>query len=216
MKFRYLIAMTVALSVSAPVFSADNVETLFNDSTCNNCHFPLKDTAGPSIKAIAKKYKGNKDAQALLEKKVRDGGTGTWGVVTMPATPATVSDENINAMVSWMLAQEGEALFKQYNCTTCHAVDKKLLGPSLKDITAKYASDKDAPQKLLPKVRNGGSGTFGSVAMPATAKSASNEHIFMMLEWIVSLPAAPATAAPAKEVVKEAAKDGKKTGKKAK
>ncbi|MBI3221539.1 MAG: c-type cytochrome [Nitrosomonadales bacterium] len=212
MKFRYLIAMTVALSVSAPVYSADNVETLFNDSNCNNCHFPLKDTAGPSIKAIAKKYKGNKDAQAMLEKKVRDGGTGTWGVVTMPATPATVSDENIKAMVSWMLTQEGEALFKQHNCTTCHAIDKKLLGPSLKDIAAKYASDKDAPQKLMPKVRNGGSGAFGSTAMPATGKSVSDNSIFTMLEWIVSLPATPTTA-PTKEAV---VKDSKKTDKKAK
>lgn len=104
MKFRYLVAMTASLSISVSSLAADKVEALFTASTCNNCHAAMKDMIGPSIKAVAAKYKGNKDAQAMLEKKVREGGTGTWGALNMPATPATISDEQIKSLVAWMLA----------------------------------------------------------------------------------------------------------------
>lgn len=210
MKFRYLVAMAIALSFSAPAFSADNAETLFTDNNCNNCHAPEKDFAGPSIKAVAKKYKDNKNAQALLEKKVREGGSGTWGVLNMPATPATVSDENIKTLVAWMLAPHGEELFKRNKCDTCHDINKKLAGPSLKAIAAKYASDKDAQGKLAFKVREGGSGSFGSMAMPATEKSVSNENINSIVEWILTLP----TTAESKEEARDSKKA--KTDKKAK
>lgn len=212
MKLRYLAALTVALSISAPAFAADKIVTLFKDSTCNNCHAPLRDMAGPSIKSIASKYKGDKGAQAMLEKKVREGGSGTWGAMSMPATAATVSDENVKTLVTWMLSQEGEALFKQSNCGTCHAADKKLVGPSLKNISAKYAGDKEAQNKLQLKVRNGGSGSFGSMAMPATDKSVSDESIYSIVEWILTQPTTP--SAEPKEEAKESKKA--KTDKKAK
>lgn len=212
MKLRYLVAATIALSISVPAFAADNIDTLFKDSNCNNCHAKLHDMVGPSINAVAKKYKGNKDAQAMLEKKVREGGTVTAGVLSMPATPASVSDETIKTLVAWMLAQEGEALFKQSNCTTCHAADKKLVGPALKSIAAKYAGDKTAQDKLVLKVRKGGSGSFGSMPMPAADKSISDASIHTIVEWILAQPAT-AAAAPVEET-QDSAK--KKTDKKAK
>lgn len=220
MKFRYLIAMTAALSISAHTFAADNAETLFTENNCNNCHNRVKDVIGPSVKAVAIKYKGNDNAQAMLEKKVRDGGKGTWGNMSMPATPPSVSDEDIKAMVAWMLAQEGELLFKQANCSTCHALDKKTMGPSLKVISTKYASDKDALPKLLAKVRAGGSGTFGSMSMPATNESISDINIYTMLSWILTQPTLSSDEfkAETREDKKEAvqAVKEKRSGKKAK
>lgn len=211
MKFRYLVAMTLALSVSASAFAADNAETLFKDSNCNNCHASRHEMVGPSIDAVAKKYSGNKDAQAMLEKKVRDGGTPAAGVLSMPATPASVSDEDIKVLVTWMLAQEGETLFKQSNCTTCHAVDKKIVGPSLKSIAAKYAGNKEAQNKLTLKVRKGGSGSFGSMPMPAADKSISDVSIYTIVEWILAQPASP-TAEPQEEAKEnKKAKTDKKT-----
>ena len=58
-------------------------------------------------------------------------------------------------------------LAKQKNCLACHATDKKLIGPSYKDVAAKYAGQKDASDKLAQKIIKGGSGVWGAVPMPA-------------------------------------------------
>jgi cytochrome c len=82
-------------------------------------------------------------------------------------------------------AADGEALFKQSNCGMCHAVASASLGPSLKDIAAKYANVAGAQAKLAAKVRNGGKGSFGSMPMPATPKSVSDESIKAIVQWIL-------------------------------
>lgn len=56
------------------------------------------------------------------------------------------------------------------NCMACHAVDKKLVGPSYKDVSAKYAGQKDAADKLATKIMKGGSGVWGAIPMPANAQ----------------------------------------------
>ena len=58
-------------------------------------------------------------------------------------------------------------LAKQKNCLACHATDKKVIGPSYKDVAAKYAGQKDASDKLAQKIIKGGSGVWGAVPMPA-------------------------------------------------
>lgn len=83
-------------------------------------------------------------------------------------------------------ADNGEALFKKSGCTSCHAVAKKAVGPALKDVAAKYAGDATAQAKLEAKVRAGGKGSFGSMAMPATGKNVSDESIKTIVAWILS------------------------------
>jgi cytochrome c len=56
------------------------------------------------------------------------------------------------------------------NCMACHAVATKLVGPSFKDVAAKYAGQKDAVDKLAGKIIKGGSGVWGPVPMPANAQ----------------------------------------------
>ncbi|MEO6292427.1 MAG: c-type cytochrome [Burkholderiaceae bacterium] len=56
------------------------------------------------------------------------------------------------------------------NCMACHAIDKKLVGPSYKDVAAKYAGQKDAADKLAAKIIKGGSGVWGAIPMPANAQ----------------------------------------------
>ena len=85
------------------------------------------------------------------------------------------------------LAENGEELAKKSNCLTCHAVDKKTLGPSFKEIAAKYKDDKGAQAALEKKVRNGGSGTWGKMPMPATAKSVSDDDIKGIVHWVLSI-----------------------------
>ena len=62
------------------------------------------------------------------------------------------------------LANADEALNKA-GCMACHAKDKKLVGPSFKDIAAKYKGQ-EATARLMEKVRKGGSGSFGPIPMP--------------------------------------------------
>ena len=69
-------------------------------------------------------------------------------------------------------ASADEAMAKAKNCMACHAVDKKLVGPSYKDVAAKYAGQKDAVDKLATKIIKGGSGVWGPVPMPANAQVA--------------------------------------------
>lgn len=59
------------------------------------------------------------------------------------------------------------ALATSKNCLACHAVDKKLVGPSYKDVAKKYVGQKDAADKLAAKIMKGGSGVWGAVPMPA-------------------------------------------------
>jgi cytochrome c len=82
-------------------------------------------------------------------------------------------------------ADDGEALFKKHNCAACHTVANKSVGPSLKDIAAKYKADKGAQARLETKVRSGGKDSFGAMPMPATAKTVSDGDIKTMVAWIL-------------------------------
>ena len=67
------------------------------------------------------------------------------------------------SLPAWAATPE-EAMNKA-GCMACHTKDKKLVGPSFKDIAAKYKGQADAVTKLMEKVRKGGSGVFGPVPM---------------------------------------------------
>lgn len=59
---------------------------------------------------------------------------------------------------------DGDAALTKGGCMACHTKDKKLVGPSFKDIAAKYKGQ-EASAKLFDKVRKGGSGVFGPIPM---------------------------------------------------
>jgi cytochrome c len=92
----------------------------------------------------------------------------TTGVLSLSAGPALANAE----------------LAKTKNCTACHAVDKKLIGPAYKDVAAKYASDKDAAGKLVKKVREGGVGAWGQIPMPANPQ-VSGEEAATLVKWVL-------------------------------
>jgi len=71
------------------------------------------------------------------------------------------------------------------NCMACHAIDKKLVGPSYKDVAAKYAGQKDAADKLAAKIIKGGSGVWGPVPMPANAQVNADEAK-KLAAWILT------------------------------
>lgn len=77
-------------------------------------------------------------------------------------------------------------LAQKKNCMACHAVDKKVVGPSYKDVAAKYAGQKDAVDKLAQKVIKGGSGVWGQVPMPANAQ-VNDAEAKQLVQWIMTL-----------------------------
>jgi cytochrome c len=78
-----------------------------------------------------------------------------------------------------------QALATSKNCMACHAADKKLVGPSFKDIAKKYAGDKAAADKLAEKVVKGGAGVWGPVPMPANPQVSADESK-KLVAWILA------------------------------
>ncbi len=81
-------------------------------------------------------------------------------------------------------AQDAAKLAQNKGCLACHAVDKKLVGPSYKDVAAKYRSDKNAVPKLAKKVREGGQGAWGQVPMPPN--QVSEKEAETLVKWVLS------------------------------
>jgi cytochrome c len=90
-------------------------------------------------------------------------------------------------LVSANALADGEALAKQSGCMTCHAVNKKMVGPSFKDVAAKYKGDSTAAAKLEKKVRGGGAGSFGSTPMLATPAKVTDDDIKNIVAWVLTL-----------------------------
>jgi cytochrome c len=61
-------------------------------------------------------------------------------------------------------ADAGDDALTKGGCMACHTKDKKLVGPSFKEIATKYKGQ-DVAAKLFEKVRKGGSGVFGPIPM---------------------------------------------------
>ena len=68
------------------------------------------------------------------------------------------------------LAVDMPAAAKKNNCTACHAIDKKVVGPSFADIAKKYKGDAGAKAKLVTKTIKGGGGVWGAMPMPPNPK----------------------------------------------
>jgi len=83
-------------------------------------------------------------------------------------------------------AQASADLAKAKNCMACHALDKKLVGPAYKDVAAKYASDKDAAARLAKKIREGGTGVWGQVPMPANPQ-VSDAEALTLAKWVLTV-----------------------------
>jgi cytochrome c len=77
------------------------------------------------------------------------------------------------------------ALATAKNCMACHAVDKKLVGPSYKEVAAKYAGQKDAVDRLAAKIIKGGAGVWGPVPMPANAQ-VSEADAKKLAAWVLT------------------------------
>jgi cytochrome c len=89
------------------------------------------------------------------------------------------------ALAAALPAYAQEELAKKHNCFACHAVDKKLVGPSYQDVAAKYRGDPKADAKLFEKVKKGGQGVWGPIPMPPNTQVPDGD-IKALVKWILS------------------------------
>ncbi|NLP61215.1 c-type cytochrome [Paraburkholderia sacchari] len=108
---------------------------------------------------------------------------GRWvaGVVALAAgvaggAPAFAADAAVG---------NGAVVARSNACMGCHTVDRKLVGPSFKDIAAKYKGDAGAQAKLEKKVRDGGAGVWGAVPMPAHPRMSAGD-VKDVVAWVLA------------------------------
>ena len=82
-------------------------------------------------------------------------------------------------------AAKAKALAQSKNCFACHAVDKKLVGPSYVDVAKKYKGGADAEANLIKKVIHGGGGVWGTIPMPPNP--VKEDEAKLLVEWILSM-----------------------------
>jgi cytochrome c len=91
-----------AFAADAPASPADALN-IARKNACMGCHAVDRKLVGPSFQQIAEKYKGDAKAPALLEAKVRNGGSGVWGMLPMPSH-RSMNAGDITKVVGWILA----------------------------------------------------------------------------------------------------------------
>jgi len=90
------------------------------------------------------------------------------------------------ALLAACTAWASPELAQQKTCMACHAMDRKIVGPSYKDVAAKYAGQKDAVDKMAEKIIKGGAGVWGAVPMPANPR-VSPAEAKQLATWILSI-----------------------------
>lgn len=86
-------------------------------------------------------------------------------------------------------AQASPQIATQSGCATCHAADKKMIGPSWKDIATKYKGQANAVAVLSDKVRKGSTGVWGKLPMaPNDATKISDADLKAVVTWVLKTP----------------------------
>ena len=81
-------------------------------------------------------------------------------------------------------ASAGMDLLRKHNCIACHAVDKKIVGPALQDVSRKYASRTDRVEYLTGKILNGGVGVWGTI--PMVAQNIPKADAQALAQWLAT------------------------------
>lgn len=92
----------------------------------------------------------------------------------------------LSGMMLAGVAHSNEKLAQSSGCMTCHAIDKKVIGPSYKQVADKYRNAKNAEAELFKKVKAGGKGVWGETPMPPNAH-VKDQDIKTLVHWILSL-----------------------------
>ena len=83
-------------------------------------------------------------------------------------------------------AQADQDLASKNQCMACHAMDKKLVGPSYRDVAKRYAGNPLALDLLTRNIKTGGQGKWGAIPMPAQTKL-SDDDARKLAAWILNV-----------------------------
>ncbi|MCY1402911.1 Cytochrome c-551 [compost metagenome] len=61
---------------------------------------------------------------------------------------------------------DADALLTRNSCLSCHAIDKKIVGPAFQDIAARYRTLDNAQGALMESISSGSTGRWGTLPMP--------------------------------------------------
>jgi cytochrome c len=104
--FVKIVFLFAVLAYFVPVVQAsaedESAIATAKQNACLGCHAINKKIVGPSFQSVAEKYKGDQGAQVFLKNKIAKGGSGSWGVVPMPAN-TKLSDADLSLLTSWIL-----------------------------------------------------------------------------------------------------------------
>jgi cytochrome c len=100
-----------------------------------------------------------------------------------PAAPAAAHEGSATAPTEASVSPD--QMPAKYGCTACHAADHKVIGPSFKEVAAKYRG-KDVEATLVEKVKNGGSGVWGQVPMTPNPQ-VPDQDLHAIVKWILAL-----------------------------
>ncbi|EED34508.1 cytochrome c, class I [Luminiphilus syltensis NOR5-1B] len=154
------------------LWSVDGETDVMGSDCTSNCVVPLEVTS--SIPDYAMNAHGN------LKDQMRDYGPFP-GIQTAPENaPVDVDVDPVTADRA-----VPEAALQSNGCLGCHRLDSKLVGPSFAAIAEKYAGQPDAADYLASKIRQGGSGVWGSIAMPPMPQLAP-EAVDEITDWLVA------------------------------
>ncbi|WPB58098.1 c-type cytochrome [Xylophilus sp. GOD-11R] len=78
-------------------------------------------------------------------------------------------------------------LARANGCLVCHSVERKVIGPALRDVAQRYRSQADAPDRLTAIVLKGGVGQWGTQPMPPNG-GVSPADARALVGWILALP----------------------------
>lgn len=105
---------------------------------------------------------------------------------TAATAPAPAQDNSGGGVPGGANAEKALELIGSNDCMTCHAIDSKLIGPSYKDVANKYENNSATVDTLISKIKNGGSGNWGQIAM-TPHPTLSDDDARTMVEYILSL-----------------------------
>ncbi len=98
MKFAWMVLVFSAVA-AGPAFANKEIA---QKNACLACHASDKKMVGPSYQDVAKKYAGQKDAEAALVKSIKAGGSGKWGAIPMPPQSG-LTDADAKSLANWIL-----------------------------------------------------------------------------------------------------------------
>ena len=63
-------------------------------------------------------------------------------------------------------SRDVQTVLAAYGCTGCHAVDRKMVGPSFRDVANRFGSETGGTERVARRIREGGAGDWGAIPMP--------------------------------------------------